>query len=78
MDVRFLAMLISFAFCSVVCATSQNDVVVERMARSPKNILDLRIEKIDLARVTMETALSKITDAVNADVHDRPLLVHQH
>jgi len=67
-------MLLSFALCSLVSAAQKSDIVIEKLARSPKNMLDLRIEKINLTRVTMEVALTKIEDAVNADVHDRPYL----
>ena|SRR5437867_8180996 len=59
---------------SAAAVAPQSDIVIEKVARSPKNILDLRIEKINLTHVTMEAALSKIEDAVNADVHDRPYL----
>jgi len=64
---RTISLLCLFFGVGIACAaadTHQTIVVDGRLPKSAKSILDLRVQKIDLAGISMNAALLKIADAV--------------
>jgi hypothetical protein len=58
----------------LACASAesrQTIVVNGRLPKLAKSILDLRIEKIDLTGISMDTALTQIADAIETSSHGK-------
>jgi len=66
-NLRTIALLCLFLTLGLACAGTRNGqkiVLGGRLPKSAKSILDLRIEKIDLTGISMNTALEAIADAI--------------